>query len=79
MRNLRDFGLGKKSMQNLISEEVLDLINWIKKNEDKAVSLNRKFGLTAVNALWMIMAGHRYDHDDEKQTSILKEANEYLR
>ena len=79
MRSLRDFGFGKKSMENLILEEVHDLISWIKKNEKKAISVNKKFNLSVVNALWMIMAGHRYDHDDTKHTTILNEANEYLR
>jgi hypothetical protein len=29
-----------------------------------------------VNALWYIMSGKRYAHDDVKQTTILDDANE---
>ena len=76
LRNLRDFGFGKKSMENLINEEVADVVDWIKSNEGKPVSVNKKFSLAVLNALWMIMTGHRYDHDDTKHNYILNEVNE---
>ena len=63
-------------METLIIDEVHELMKWIATNENKVVSVNDKFSLTVLNALWMIIAGQRYDQDDTKQASLLLEANE---
>lgn len=64
-------------MEALISDEVKDMISWLKKNVDKPVSINKKFNLAVLNSLWMIMTGQRYDHDDQEQLNMLDEVNLY--
>ena len=72
LRNLRDFGFGKNSMENIVMEEVQTVINWMKKKEGQPVTLDRKFSLSVLNALWNIMTGERYDHNDPELSHILE-------
>ena len=77
-RNLRDFGFGKKSMEGLIMDEVNELIGWIKEQNGKPISLRRRFTLAVINALWKILSGERYDHDDPLLTRILDNYDTYV-
>ncbi|KAF4523114.1 hypothetical protein B566_EDAN003128 [Ephemera danica] len=72
LRNLRDFGYGRRSMETLIHEEARALISVV----DQAIS-EPEFNIlpllpvTAINVLWTIMAGQRHDldnHDFQKLT-----------
>ena len=72
IRNLRDFGFGKKDMEGLIMDEVKEILEWIKnRNGEPIHELHRRFSLASVNALWTILSGERYDHDDVRLTRIL--------
>jgi len=51
-------------MESLTQNEVDDVLGWIKANEGKPVSVNRKFSLAMVNALMKIMCSKRFDQDD---------------
>ncbi|CAG7734935.1 unnamed protein product [Allacma fusca] len=66
LRHLRDFGFGKNYMESLILDEVDELIEWLKSQEGKPVSINRKFYLAVINSLWTILSGKRYSHTDPK-------------
>jgi hypothetical protein len=58
-------------MESTIMDEVTDIMAWIKENEGKPVSVNRKFSLAVVNALLTIMTGKRYDQDDPYVKGII--------
>jgi len=58
--------------------EVNEVIDWIKENEGKPVSMNRKFAVAVVNALLTIMAGKRYDQEDPKLKGMLDNVTEYV-
>ena len=73
LRTLRDFGFGRKGMESLIMDEVKELVEWIGKQNGKPLNLQRRYSLAVVNALWTILAGDRYEHDDEKLHKILEE------
>ena len=64
-------------MENLIIDEVGEFLSLIKKKEGTAVAVNSMFTIAVVNALWMIIAGQRYDHDDAERSHILTQTNEY--
>jgi len=53
--------------------EVRELVDWIKQKNGEPVTLHRRFTLAIINALWTIISGERYDHDDEKLTNILEQ------
>ncbi|CAG7733123.1 unnamed protein product [Allacma fusca] len=72
LRHLRDFGFGKNYMEGLILEEVDELIEWLKSQEGKPVSINRKFYLAVINSLWTILAGKRFSHTDPKLEKVFE-------
>jgi len=57
----------------MIMDEVPELTNWIGKQSGKPVSLHGRISIAVVNALWTILTGQRYDHDDPKLVKILEE------
>nr|AKH03509.1 cytochrome P450 3075A3 [Paracyclopina nana] len=72
LKNLRDFGFGKTSMEEAIGEEVQKLMVKLKASEGKPIGLNRTFNISILNALWNILAGEKLELDDPKLLSLLK-------
>jgi hypothetical protein len=58
-------------MEALIMDEVTELVEWIKVQDGQPIQLQQRFRLAVVNALWHLLAGVRFEHDDLKLTSIL--------
>jgi len=59
-------------MESIIMDEVQELMDWIAKQGGKPVCLHGRINLAVLNALWTILAGQRYDHDDPQLTKILE-------
>ena len=78
IRHLRDFGFGKTSMEALIMEEVKELLHWINQQHGKPITLHRRFSLATLNALWTILSGERYEHDDLHLTKMLNNFETYV-
>ena len=76
MRHLRDFGFGKSTGEELITNEMKEFIQGLDKNVGKPVSINKSFSVAVLNTLWMIMSGVRYEQDDPRLWSVLKQNNE---
>ena len=72
LRHLRDFGFGKNTGEELITNEMKEFIQRLDKNVGKPVSVKRSFNLAILNTLWMIMSGVRYEQDDPRLWSVLK-------
>jgi cytochrome P450 len=71
LKGLRDFGVGKNTMESIITEEVDEFIEGLKKETGQPISLNRKFSLAILNSIWMITCGRRYKQDDPRLQKIL--------
>ena len=78
IRNLRDFGFGRTSMEGLIIEEVKELLDWIKQQNGQPITLQRRFNLATLNALWTILSGERYAHDDPHLTKMMEDYELYV-
>ena len=76
LRNLRDFGFGKNSGVELITNEMREFIQSLATNIGQPVSINRSFTVALLNTLWMIISGVRYEQDDPRLWSILKQSEE---
>ncbi|KAG8228077.1 hypothetical protein J437_LFUL009049, partial [Ladona fulva] len=70
LRNLRDLGFGKRSMESMIREEALELVTRLtemgKKAGTEGVDMERVFTIPVLNSLWSIMTGQSYSQEDEK-------------
>jgi len=66
IRHLKDFGLGKNTMESIILDEVQDLLKTFRKTLGKPISTQAVFNVAIINSLWAIVAGQRFSHDDPK-------------
>lgn len=63
LRQLRDFGFGKNTMETLIMDEVHEMIEMLTKKGGKPVGeIKEKFSLGVVNSLWTIVGGNCFCH-----------------
>jgi len=78
IRQLRDFGFGKKSMEELIMVEVNELIANLRETKGTPITnVKDKFFVAVVNALWFIVAGVRDNQNDPKLITVINKSNKY--
>lgn len=78
LRQLRDFGFAKSSMESITMEEVNEMIDRLAKFKGKPVeNMRNELSLATVNALWSIVAGTRYSQTDRKLRDITKQLTGY--
>lgn len=78
MKTLRDFGFGRKSMEILIQNEITDLIQYLSDLNGAPVQSKCFFNLAVLNALWSIITGRRFAHDDKNLKALVKYITEYV-
>ncbi|XP_069129127.1 cytochrome P450 2B2-like [Argopecten irradians] len=71
MRVLREFGFGKRSLENKILEEVSVFLEVIGKNNGDAFSLRTTAQISVSNVICSICFGERYAHDDENFQKLM--------
>ncbi len=64
LRKLRDFGMGKTSMEELVAEEVENVCHALQAESGKFIELRGRFNIAVVNALWKVLTNSKLDHDD---------------
>eukprot|EP00092_Neocalanus_flemingeri_P024062 GFUD01026100.1.p1 GENE.GFUD01026100.1~~GFUD01026100.1.p1 ORF type:complete len:533 (+),score=117.47 GFUD01026100.1:101-1699(+) len=64
MRSLGEFGFGRKSMDSLISDEAINLRNFLETQCDITFDLNLNMNTAIVNSLWTITVGEPLDFND---------------
>ena len=79
LRNLRDFGFGKSTMEDSLQLEVDKLTKFLMTKVDKPYDLNRTTNISIVNALWGILVGERLELTDPKLHQILAAFDSLLR
>ncbi|XP_021957315.1 methyl farnesoate epoxidase [Folsomia candida] len=76
LRQLRDFGFGKGTMEDSIMLEVRDLIDSLKEHGEKPVeNIKERLMLAVVNALWAICTGIRHKQNDQELLDMSNKAN----
>lgn len=79
LRQLRDFGFGKSSMQALISDEVTEVIERFKKRVGTPVGeIRQTLRLAVVNSLWRIISSKRFDQDDPALSKLSMDMSELV-
>lgn len=72
LKSLRDFGFGKKSMETIVYDEINELIDNFKTVVGKPMQTQNKFNAAVLNALWTMVTGQRYSHDDPLLQNLIK-------
>jgi len=72
LRTLRDFGLGKDGMEDLIAEEVERLISIIDATHGKPQMMNGFFGMSTLRALWKVLTSEDLLESKHDLQSIYK-------
>jgi len=75
LRNLRDFGFGKKSMESLAHEDITELIGNLKKEVGHPIATAGRFHTAVLCSLWNIIAGEKFAHDDPAFKDVLNKLN----
>ncbi|XP_072278522.1 cytochrome P450 2J6-like [Pyxicephalus adspersus] len=79
LSTLRNFGLGKKSMEERIHEESVYLIKELRKNQDTLVDPHFVLDNAVSNIICSIVFGRRYDYDDTTFRDILNVVHENMK
>ncbi|KAM4722629.1 cytochrome P450 2J6-like [Rhinophrynus dorsalis] len=79
LSTLRNFGLGKKSMEERIKEESLHLIKEMKKNKDIMFDPHFVLDNAVSNIICSIVFGRRYDYDDCTFRNVLNLVHENMK
>lgn len=70
LRNLRDFGFGKKSMESVIQEDISELLEIFKKQTGSPFVPHKIFNIAVIKSLWNIIAGERLTYEDSKFQTV---------
>lgn len=66
LRHLRDFGLGKTSMEDIIEREAQELVAEFGKSGEQPIEVSWSLNVAVLNVIWRIVANRRYSiHDPE--------------
>lgn len=68
---LKDFGVGKKTIDERIHEEVQYLVDEFSKNPEKPVDVLKVFPMATSNIISNIVFGSRFDYDDKEFKEML--------
>jgi len=74
LRQLRNFGFGKSTMESLIMDDVMEVIDWMKSAGGKPLEeIDEKMSYAFLNSLWTIVSGRKYSKDDVGGISIIRD------
>ncbi|ODN00908.1 Cytochrome P450 2J5 [Orchesella cincta] len=74
VRQLRDFGFGKSSMESMIMEEVNEMKDRLLAYKGRPIDdIKNMLSLAMLNSLWSIVAGTRYSQDDPKLRELARQ------
>lgn len=71
LQHLKHFGLGRREMESRIDEEARDLVDMLRRQCSGPILINNTFDISAINVLWAMMAGERFNLDDARLVKLL--------
>ena len=79
LRRLRDFGLGKSSMEELIHEEIRQLFEQLDRQINQPLTMSLIFNVSVLNALWTLLTGSRLPLDDPKLQDMVQKVDALMK
>ncbi|XP_030646568.1 cytochrome P450 2K1 [Chanos chanos] len=79
LSNLRDFGMGKRGVEEKIIEEMRYLKEVLEKFKGKPFDTNQPLNWAVSNIISSIVYGSRFDYEDSRFQGMVRRANENLR
>ncbi|CAG7816358.1 unnamed protein product [Allacma fusca] len=83
VRNLKDFGFGKKqTMEAAVEEELLQFLDYFQEKSKRSggvVHMEHAFTLPVLNILWNMVAGSRFSYEDQKLKTLISDVEELSR
>uniref|UniRef100_A0A8C5WI64 Cytochrome P450 n=1 Tax=Leptobrachium leishanense TaxID=445787 RepID=A0A8C5WI64_9ANUR len=76
---MRDFGMGKKSLEEKIQEEAACLVTELKRMKGEFIDPRQCLSKPPCNVIFSIMFGHRKEYDNEELISVIKYVYETFR
>jgi len=76
LRNLRDLGFGKRSLEVIILDEAEELIKRLEPND---IQTSGFFNLPAINILWSVLGGDRLSTNDGDFMTLLQKISRLFR
>uniref|UniRef100_A0A3Q3JTJ0 Uncharacterized protein n=1 Tax=Monopterus albus TaxID=43700 RepID=A0A3Q3JTJ0_MONAL len=78
LTNLRDFGMGKKAIEDKIIEESHYLIEVFKKFKGEAFDTSQPINYAVSNIICSMVYGSRFEYDDPEFTSMVDRVDRYF-
>nr|QYV43140.1 methyl farnesoate epoxidase / farnesoate epoxidase [Colaphellus bowringi] len=72
LQHFRNFGFGRKEMEEKIHEETKTLIEIFEETASEPILMHKAFDISVLNALWAMMAGERFEINDERLKKLLE-------
>ncbi|CAG7727850.1 unnamed protein product, partial [Allacma fusca] len=72
IKTLKEVGFGQLALESRIIDEVQDFRSFLRKNLNKPLYLQESIEIAALNSLWVILTGEKYDLEDPEKKEILK-------
>ena len=77
VKQLRNFGFGKRGMEEVITKQANDLVDHIKSLGNIAKVDGSLFAISVLNVLWEMVVGYAFDRDDKELQKVL-ELNNFI-
>ena len=62
-------------METLIQEEIRALNHSLSNDLNKPITIKNKFNISVINALWTLIAGHRFELDNPELLDLVKKVD----
>ncbi|XP_066942156.1 cytochrome P450 2L1-like [Macrobrachium rosenbergii] len=66
LRHLKDFGLGKSSLEGAIQYEAQNLVKTFERTAGNPIEISWCLNVAVLNVIWKLVANIRYDTDDQE-------------